>query len=350
MNWWQNTVPRPSDEAMTEANNRQAQLTKPAGSLGQLETLAVQFAGWQNSTAPDIKQIVVRVFAADHGVMAEGVSAFPQAVTGEMVRNFSRGGAAISVLSRRLGADFSVVNLGTVEPLETLPAVDSVQLAAGTENFCQSAAMSDALVVAALNAGADSVPEHAELFIGGEMGIGNTSAAAALVSQVLNLPTLVTVGRGTGIDDRGMARKRAAVQRALERHNEYCDEPLQTLRRLGGFEIAALCGAYIAAAQRRIPSLVDGYICSAAALLACQLNPAIREWLLFSHCSAEPGHRHVLDALNARPLLDVGMRLGEGSGAAVAVPLLQSACLLHNQMATFAEASVSESHDVNDND
>ncbi|MDM3871415.1 nicotinate-nucleotide--dimethylbenzimidazole phosphoribosyltransferase [Porticoccus sp. W117] len=344
--WWQIEIAKPTDAAMNKARQRQEQLTKPPGSLGQLENLAVQFAGWQNSEQPAVERVAVRIFAADHGVVSEGVSAFPQVVTAEMVRNFARGGAAICVLSRQMDADFAVLNMGTVTELEPLPGVTNVQLAAGTENFCQTAAMSESVVAEALQAGADSVVD-ADLFIGGEMGIGNTTAAAALTSQLLGLPPLVTVGRGTGVDDQGWARKRNAVQRALDLHSEHlhsehCQQPLEILRRLGGLEIAALVGAYISAAQRSIPSLVDGYICSAAALVACRLKPAVRDWLLFAHRSAEPGHRHILEHLQAEPLLDFGMRLGEGSGAAVAVPLLRSACQLHNQMATFAEASVSD--------
>lgn len=342
LNGWQQPISVPSAEHIERAEARQQQLTKPPGSLGQLEQLAVQFAGWQRNDQPQLSRIAIRIFAADHGVVAEGVSAFPQVVTGEMIRNFARGGAAISVLAQQLDADFGVVNMGTAIPVEPLAGVETIQLAAGSENFCQQPAMSTTQVADALAAGADQVPDNIDLFIGGEMGIGNTTAAAALVSQLLQLSPDVTVGRGTGVDDDGLARKRDAVVRALALHREHCQSPFDTLQRLGGLEIAALAGAYIGAAQRGIPSLIDGYICSAAALVACRLNPAVRDWLLFAHRSAEPGHRHILDDLNARPLLDLDLRLGEGSGAAVAVPLLQAACQLHNGMATFAEAGVSD--------
>jgi nicotinate-nucleotide--dimethylbenzimidazole phosphoribosyltransferase len=259
----------------------------------------------------------------------------------QMIHNFASGGAAIAVLARHCGADFAVINMGTVAPGPQRNGVVNLDLAPGTANFCTGAAMSEPLVRQALESGAQHAPQHADLFIGGEMGIGNTTSAAALTSALLGLPAATTVGRGTGVDDAGLALKCDVVRRALELHRVDAANALELLRCVGGLEIAALCGAYIACAQRGIPSLVDGYICSAAALVACRLNPGVRAWLLFAHRSAEPGHRHLLQALSAEPLLDLGMRLGEGSGAAVALPLLQSACRLHNEMATFAEAGVS---------
>lgn len=343
----------PIDIAAKEAAlTRQTQLTKPPGSLGRLEDIAVAFAGWQGTALPTLDHCRVRVFAADHGIAAEGVSAFPQAVTVEMIRNFAHGGAAISVLSRLHGADFRVVNMGTAYPLPEAdrnhPAIHHLQLAPGSANICTDPAMDCVLLVAALQAGADEIhqPEQdgtkPQLFIGGEMGIGNTATTAALTSALLDLPVETSVGSGTGVDSEGLVRKRAAVSRALALHLPFCTSPLETLRRLGGLEIAALCGAYIAAAQQGIPSLVDGYICTVAALIACRINPGVRDWLLFAHRSREPGHGHLLDALDAQPLLDLGLRLGEGSGAATALPLLKMACALHRGMATFAEAGVSD--------
>ncbi len=328
------------------ATSRQNQLTKPPGALGRLEQLAVDLAGWQGATVPSLERVLVRVFAADHGVAGEAVSAFPQEVTAQMVANFVDGGAAISVLSRLHGADFRVVNLGTAAPLSAAVSshrvVRDLQLAPGTANLCREPAMSDTLVAAAMAAGAAELEagERPHLFIAGEMGIANTTASAALTSALLDLPSTITVGRGTGVDDATLARKERVVARALALHGPHCHTPLETLRRLGGLEIAALTGAYVAAAQRGVPSLVDGYISSAAALVACRLNPGVRDWLLFAHRSREPGHRHLLAALEADPLLDLGMGLGEGSGAAVALPLLQAACALHTGMATFAGAGV----------
>lgn len=343
MDWWQQAAAIPSERATIAARQRQQQLTKPAGSLGELENLAIQFAGWQDRSDPHIDKVQIRIFAGDHGVVAEGVSAFPQAVTVQMIHNFAVGGAAIAVLARHCGADFSVVNVGTATPGPNMAGVVNAQLAPGTQNFCSGPAMSEALLRRALDCGAAHAPGAgtADLFIGGEMGIGNTTAAAALASALLNLPPETTVGRGTGVDDNGLALKCATVQRALTLHLTGDVSVFDMLRCLGGLEIAALTGAYIACAQRAIPVLVDGYICTVAALLACRLNPGARAWMVFAHQSAEPGHRHVLRALSASPLLDFGMRLGEGSGAAVVVPLLQAACRLHNEMATFAEAGVS---------
>lgn len=341
MDWWNEAVAALAQSARAAARDRQLQLTKPPGSLGRLEQLAIEFAGWQSRSDPQLEDIVIRVFAADHGMVAEGVSAFPQAVTVQMIHNFASGGAAIAVLARHLDASFAVINLGTAADCPELHAVVNVNLAPGTANFCAAAAMSEELVRRALASGAEHAPAQAQLFIGGEMGIGNTSAAAAMTSALLGLPAAATVGRGTGVDDPGLALKCSAVQRALDLHCADTLSALDILRCLGGLEIAALTGAYIACAQRGIPALVDGYICTVAALLACRLNPGVRAWLLFAHRSAEPGHAHLLAALSAEPLLDLGMRLGEGSGAAVALPLLQAACRLHNEMATFAEAGVS---------
>lgn len=341
MNWWSEQALPPCETSRLAAADRQATLTKPPGSLGRLEALALDFAAWQGNPLPEINRIQICVFAADHGVVQEGVSAFPQAVTVEMIRNFSRGGAAISVLARNNDAAFKVVNLGTASLAPDFPGVTNLQLASGSANLCREAAMTTQLLDAALAAGRAQI-SLGELFVGGEMGIGNTTATAALTSCLLDLPASVTVGRGTGVDDAGLELKISTVERALALHKKSCEEPYEALRRLGGLEIAALVGAYIGAAQQGVPSVVDGYICTAAALLATRLNPSVRAWLLFSHRSVEPGHQHLLQALQAEPLVDMGMRLGEGSGAALVIPLLRSACALHSEMATFDEAGVSE--------
>ena len=341
MNWWSNPVAEISLPSREAALARQQQLTKPEGALGVLEALAVNFAGWQGTDLPELNHIDVRVFVGDHGVVAEGVSAYPQAVTVEMIKNFARGGAAISVLARQANANFAVVNMGTVVEAPIRESVINVELARGTNNFCQMPAMDEETVQRALAEGAAQIEKGADLFVGGEMGIGNTTATAALTSAFLDLSPDITVGRGTGIDDDALEKKCEVVARALKFHEGNLKTPLDILRCLGGLEIAALAGAYISAAQKGIPSVVDGYICTAAALTACRLNPGVRDWLLFSHRSAEPGHRYLLEALSAVPLLDFGLRLGEGSGAALVIPLLQSACHLHGDMATFAEANVS---------
>ncbi|MCD7097459.1 nicotinate-nucleotide--dimethylbenzimidazole phosphoribosyltransferase [Stenotrophomonas sp. MMGLT7] len=335
-----------ADAAAREAAlARQLQLTKPPGSLGRLEALAVQLAAWQRSERPRLDTVWIAVYAGDHGVAAEGVSAFPQAVTGEMVRNFAHGGAAIAVLARELGATLEVVNLGTVNDPGEVPGVRRALIAASTANFCQAPAMTPAQLAAALAAGADSIAQAraagAQLFIGGEMGIANTTVAAALACALLRRSPQELAGPGTGLDAAGVARKAAVVARALALHAD-ADGALEQLRRLGGFEIAAMSGACIAAAQAGIPVLVDGFIATTAALAAVRINPGVRDWLLFAHRSHERGHAAVLEALQAEPLLDLGLCLGEASGAAVAVPLLRLACALHGGMATFGEAGVSQ--------
>ncbi|WP_321836630.1 nicotinate-nucleotide--dimethylbenzimidazole phosphoribosyltransferase [Pseudomonas kulmbachensis] len=344
--WWL-TPCKPVDRDMQlAAAARQQQLTKPAGSLGQLEALAVQLAGLQGRLKPRVDQLWIAIFAGDHGIVDEGVSAYPQAVTGQMLHNFVSGGAAISVLARQLGAQLDVVDLGTVTPMLELEGVRHLQLGAGTANFALGPAMSDSQGLKALQAGRDSVLRAqavgSELFIGGEMGIGNTASASAVASALLDCPASQLTGPGTGLDAAGVSHKARVIEGALALHAGHLDDPLQTLFRLGGFEIAALVGAYVACAQEGIVAVVDGFICTVAAMVAVRLNPECREWLVFSHRGAELGHRYVLQSLQAEPLLDLGLRLGEGSGAALAVPLMRLACDLHGQMATFAEAAVAD--------
>lgn len=335
----------PDAGARRAAEARQAQLTKPPGALGRLETIAIQLAALQGTPQPCLERVHITVFAADHGVAARGVSAFPQAVTAEMVRNFARGGAAISVAARSLGASLDVINLGTVDDPGSLTGVQDCRLGPGTADFTREPAMTEHQLARALGCGRQAVERArlagTQLFIGGEMGIGNTTAATALACALLELPPDRLVGPGTGLDPTGVRHKAEVIQRALARHDGHLHPPLEALHRLGGFEVAALTGACIACAHIGVPVLVDGFISSVAALAATRLCPGATAWFLYSHASAEPGHAAVLEALAARPLLDLGMRLGEGSGAAVAVPLLRVACALHNGMATFAEAGVS---------
>ncbi|MDC1210873.1 nicotinate-nucleotide--dimethylbenzimidazole phosphoribosyltransferase [Porticoccaceae bacterium] len=344
ISWLRTPAVAPCAASRELALQRQQQLTKPPGSLGRLEQLAIDFAGFQKDPKPKLEHPVIRVFAADHGVVAEGISAFPQAVTGQMIYNFVGGGAAITVLAKQQDADFAVINLGTVEALAEMPKLVNIQIAGGTANFCQGPAMTLEQMTVALESGRDSCADQpVDCFVGGEMGIGNTTAAAAIFCALLGTDVDDIVGRGTGVDDAGLQRKREAVQRGLDLHTSGDNSPEDILRCLGGFEIAALVGAYIGHAQRGVPSLVDGYISTAAALLACRICPSVADWLLFSHCSAESAHALVLNAMQAQPLIDLEMRLGEGSGAGVALSLIQSSLLLHSQMATFAEAGVSES-------
>ena len=341
-------------EALKQAQERQTQLTKPQGSLGELETLAIKFAGWQGKPTPQCDKVLIRVFAGDHGICKTrfneqgealaNVSAFPQSVTAQMIHNFINGGAAINVLAKQLSADFAVVNMGTVEPIELNNSLlVTHQLMNGTNDFTEQAAMSEEVLLLALNAGRDEVKDtNAELFIGGEMGIGNTTSASAIYSLLLKTGPEATVGNGTGVDKDGLAIKRKTIYQAINCHGEKLDTPLNILQYVGGLEIAALVGSTIAAAQNGTPILVDGFISTAAALVAVKINPSVREWLLLSHKSAEKAHTQALAELEARPLLDLNMRLGEGSGAAVAVSIIQSALALHSQMATFEQANVSD--------
>ena len=343
--WWLAPAQAINIPVREEALARQQQLTKPTGSLGQLERVAVQLAGLQGRVKPKADALWIAIFAGDHGVVAEGVSAYPQEVTGQMLHNFVTGGAAISVLAQQLSAQLDVVDLGTIAPLD-LPGVRHLRIGAGTANFAQGPAMTQEQGLLALQAGRDSVLRAkavgSELFVGGEMGIGNTAAASAVACSLLECAAQLLVGPGTGLNAAGIAHKTDVIERALTLHAEHAGDPLQSLFSLGGFEIAALAGAYLACAQEGIAVLVDGFICSVAALVAVRLNPSCRDWMLFGHRGAEPGHRYLLETLQAEPLLDLGLRLGEGSGAALAVPLVRLACQLHNGMATFAEAAVAD--------
>lgn len=343
--WCEQAAAAPDEAAGAAARRRQADLTKPPGSLGRLEPLAIRLAALQGTALPAIDNVQIVVFAADHGIAAEGVSAFPQAVTGEMVRNFARGGAAINVLAQQLGAGLEVIDLGTVTDPGDLPGVIPARVAAGTANFRRDAAMTPVQCAAALDAGRAAAERalaaNAQLFIGGEMGIANTTSATAVAAAMLGVAPAELVGPGTGLDQAGVAHKAAVIAAALDLHALNAD-PLSVLTAVGGFEIVALSGAFITCGQCRLPVLVDGFIASVAALVALHQVPTLAPWLIPAHRSAEPGHDRVLAALDlGPPLLDLGMRLGEGSGAATAVPLLRAACALHAGMATFADAGVS---------
>ncbi len=349
MSWYHEPAAQPSLSHQQQAEQQQNRLTKPAGSLGQLETLAITLAGLQATDTPSCDAVSISIFAADHGVAAEGVSAFPQSVTAQMVRNFSVGGAAIAVLAQSLNAQLEVINVGTVEELPSLPKVSDQRIAAGTANFTQKSAMTAPQLQQALSIGQATVQaakeQGAQLWIGGEMGIANTTSATALACAQLHKHAAEIVGPGTGLDNAGQIHKSAVIHRALDLFNAPAQSPLKDLQYLGGFEIAALTGAYIAAAQLGLPVLVDGFICSVAALYAQLINPSIKPWLILTHESAEPGHQAVLAALQQQPLLNLQLRLGEGSGAATVVPLLRLACDLHNRMATFDSAGVDNKSD-----
>ncbi|MGO3692038.1 nicotinate-nucleotide--dimethylbenzimidazole phosphoribosyltransferase [Marinobacter sp.] len=345
---WTTPPQQPEARFFEQAKQRQSVLTKPAGSLGRLETVAIQLAGLQGTDKPTLDRIQISVFVGDHGICEEGISAYPQAVTAQMIANFANGGAAISVLAKSLGAGLEVVNLGTVADVAPdLPGVIDARIAPCTRNFAEMDAMTTEQVCAALTHG-DAAAQRAadkgcQLFIGGEMGIGNTTSATAIACSLMSKNPMKLTGPGTGLNAAGVRHKAEVIISAVQRHDNDDDgeDAMAVLKAFGGFEIAALAGAIAGCAARSIPVLIDGYIVSVAAMIAVSHQPDIRPWLLFAHRSAEPGHQAILTVLNAEPLLDLGMCLGEGSGAAAAVPLLRIACDLHNGMASFEDAGVS---------
>jgi len=337
---------RPIDPCWIDrASRHQLELTKPPGSLGRLEELANRCAAIRESLAPGVARPRIVLFAADHGVCAEGVSPYPQAVTAQMVLNFLRGGAAINALAGVGGIELKVIDVGVATPIPASNGLLSRRAAPGTRNFCAEPAMTESEMTAALNTGiefaCDSANEGCELLGFGEMGIGNTTVASAITAAITGEPVNAVVGCGTGADEACMVRKRSAVQRGLLLHNESLQDALGILRCLGGLEIAAMCGFCLGAAAHRLPVVMDGFIATAAATLAVHLCPATSGYLFASHYSAEPGHRHLLAQLGQKPLLCLDMWLGEGTGAALAMKLIQAAVAAFTNMATFAAAGVS---------
>jgi len=349
---WLSTMPDaigPLDaSAMAAARAHLDRLTKPPGSLGRLETLVEQLAGISGSAAPRIERPAVVVFAADHGVTAQGVSAYPSDVTAQMVANFVGGGAAINVLARAAGATLVVVDVGVAGPRLQPPGhtrLVSARVRSGTRDMTEQPAMNREEALAAIDIGQavvrDLITEGCDAIALGEMGIGNTTAASALVAARTGIPPAEVTGRGTGLDDEAVHHKVAVIQTALQRHQPRHGDPLGALAAVGGLEIAALVGAMLAAAEARVPVVLDGFITGAAALVAVGFAPNLGPWLIASHRSAEPGHRVVLERLTLEPLLDLDLRLGEGSGAALALPLIRAATELVAGMATFDSAGVS---------
>jgi len=341
-----------SNKAKNKALKRQNQLTKPQGSLGRLESLAVLLAGHQKRECPNIVAPWISIFAADHGIAEEGVSAFPSVVTQEMVKNFSKGGAAITVLAKANQAQFEVIDVGVLEDITqngniTFEHLQSYRVAAGSFNFLQQPAMTIEMLNQAMAAGCAAVEraleQGADLFIAGEMGIGNTTSATAVIAQICKGSVKEIVGVGTGIDSIQKTRKTDVIEEALLKHKACFTEPLEVLRCVGGLEIAALVGAYLACAEKGVTMVIDGMITSAAALVVNEVAPNAKEWMIFGHQSVEPAQQLVFERLGVEPLLDLSLRLGEGSGAALSIHTIKMACLLHSQMATFSEAGVSES-------
>ncbi len=335
------------DEAAREATRRRLdRLTKPPGSLGRLEELAIWLAGVTGRVRHRLDRRTVLLMAADHGVVEEGVSAYPQTVTAQMVANFLRGGAAINVLARRAGARVLVVDVGVAADLEPREGLLVRKVGLGTRNLARGPAMSREEALQAIEVGIEVAGEEiaggAQLLATGDMGIGNTTPSSAVIAAFTGLPVPRVTGRGTGLDDAGLQRKVAVIEAALALNRPDPSDPLDVLAKVGGYEIAALAGVCLRGAAERVPVVLDGLIAGAAALTAVRLCPAVRHFLLASHCSAEPGHRHALEAMGLRPLLDLDMRLGEGTGACLAMHLVDAALAIVDEMATFEEAGVDE--------
>jgi nicotinate-nucleotide--dimethylbenzimidazole phosphoribosyltransferase len=321
------SVPAPDEAAVNVVRERDRQLTKPAGSLGRLEWLVEWLAAWQGKGQPSVDRPLVCVFAGSHGVAARGVSAYPSAVNRQMLENFAAGGAAINQICASLGLGFKVFDLALDMP---------------TNDIVEGPAMDEKACVATMAFGMEAIAGGTDLLALGDLGIGNTTVAAAIYAALYGGPAEHWVGRGSGVDDAGLARKVAAVEAALERHRGSLHDPLEILCRLGGREVAALAGAILAARLQHIPVILDGYVVTAAAAILHAVHPATIDHCIAGHLSADGAHQDVLERLGKIPLLALGMRLGEGTGAALAAGLVKSAALIHRDMATFAQAGVSE--------
>ncbi|WP_163559592.1 nicotinate-nucleotide--dimethylbenzimidazole phosphoribosyltransferase [Halomonas sp. NO4] len=338
---------QPADRAIAaDVTAHLDSLTKPPGSLGRLESLAVTLATITGEAFPRVAPPGALVFAADHGVAVEGVSAFPPEVTAQMVANFVAGGAGINVFARQIGARLEVIDVGVVGAVAG-PGVVDEKVRPGTANMVEADAMTRDEAVAAIEVGIRAAERALDAgcrcLIVGEMGIANTTASSALLAVLTESPVAGLIGQGTGISTERLAHKEGVIERAIAARAPDRDDPLEVLAKLGGLEIAAMAGAYLGGAARRMPLLVDGFIATVAALLACRLAPAVRDYLVFGHRSREPGHGHALASLDARPLLDLELRLGEGTGAALAFPLLEAATRMLSEMATFEDAGVAAS-------
>ncbi|MFL9492804.1 nicotinate-nucleotide--dimethylbenzimidazole phosphoribosyltransferase [Acinetobacter baumannii] len=346
MNWWLESVQQPNLDAKQQAEQHQLQLTKPTGALGDLEQIAITLASLQSNAHPQVSHPWITIFAGDHGVVEENISAYPQAVTRQMLQNFTTGGAAISVIAKYHQAHLQVIDCGTVGEAYEYAGVERHCIRAGTANFAKQVAMNADECRAALELGKNSVDtaksKGVDIYIAGEMGIGNTCSASALACLLLNDTAEQLTGVGTGIGADQLRHKIEVIEKAIELHHKHViGDVFKTLCAVGGLEIAAITGAYIRCAQMGLPIIVDGFISSVAALCAVRMNSKVRDWMLFGHQSAEYGHRRILQELNAEPILKMNLRLGEGSGAGAALALVKMACALHNQMATFTQAAVS---------
>jgi nicotinate-nucleotide--dimethylbenzimidazole phosphoribosyltransferase len=340
-------VRKVDEESMALARKLQDSLTKPRGSLGKLETLSIRLAGIYRTPHPCLKRKVVFTMAADHGVTEEGVSAYPSDVTAQMVLNFARGGAAINVLARHAGAEVRVVDMGVRSDIQWPDPVLSRKVMRGSRNMAQGPAMTKEQALEALDTGAQLASEAAESGANavaiGDMGIGNTTAASAITAVVTGRKVEEVTGRGTGIDDRSLSLKIRAIEKAIKVNSPDPNNGVDLVSKVGGLEIAGLAGVAIGAASSGVPVFLDGFVSSSAALVAAAICPEARDYMIASHLSVEPGHRFALEHLGLDPLLDLGMRLGEGTGAALAFMIAEASCKILNEMATFENAGVSRS-------
>ncbi len=337
-----------NQQIMEEIRRHQDNLTKPQGSLGVLEDISIQIGGITGATIPEVTKKAVVVMAGDHGVVAEGVSAFPPEVTPQMVLNFVHGGAAINVLSHHAGADVIVVDVGIAADMKN-EKVLSMKVRPGTANMAQGPAMSEEEAVKALEVGIkvadDLVKKGYHLLATGEMGIGNTTASSAIIAAFLGIPAREVTGRGTGLDQSGVSRKEQVIDQAIAINKPDPNIPLDVLAKVGGLEIAALAGLILGAAANRIPIVIDGFISSTAALVAAKIAPKSLNFMIASHCSAEMAHRKLLQYLNLKPILELEMRLGEGTGAVLSFHIIEAALKILKEMATFESAGVSQQNE-----
>jgi nicotinate-nucleotide--dimethylbenzimidazole phosphoribosyltransferase len=333
-------------EFFNRAQERLDQLTKPRGSLGQIEEIAKRYVAIVENIRPRIQGKMVYTFAADHGVTAEGVSAYPKGVTPQMVYNFLRQGAAINVLAKHAGAEVVVVDIGVDHPFEPLEGLVIRKVARGTGNIARGPAMSREQALQGIFVGMEMADHaksrEADLVGTGDMGIGNTTPSSAILALMTGLPVNRVTHRGTGIDDRGLAHKIRTIEKALEVNSPDSRDPLDVLGKVGGFEIAGIAGLIVGCAGHRIPVVVDGFVSTAGAMIAAALNPGTREYLFASHRSAEVGHPFMWEYIGQKPILDLSLRLGEGTGAALAMPIIEASVKVLNEMATFSEAGISE--------
>jgi len=334
------------NEAVAQARKRQEELTKPAGSLGRLEELSIQIAGIQGRARPQITRKVMVTMAADHGVVDEKVGNWPREVTAQMVENFLRGGAGINVLARLAGARIVFVDMGVASDLKPDKQLTVKKVDYGTKNICQGPAMTGEQAIKAIEAGIEIVNREArqglDIVGTGDMGIGNTTASSAVFAALSGKTVEETTGRGTGLNDEQLAHKITVVKRALAKNKPNPHKPLEVLAKVGGFEIGGLAGVMLGAAAQRVPVVIDGFISGAAALIATMFAPQLKDYIIAAHVSAEAGHAAMLQYLGLKPLLNLGMRLGEGTGAALGIIVVEAAVKTLNEMATFAEAGVSD--------